>query len=430
MLSRRRATLARRWSRWVRTAKEALQKAICIRPAVRRSDRSIISSGFSGSIGSDSEDDDNLTEGIEDVDSVGEVDEAVQMVPVVDGKVPSLFEACARVIAQDKRLLARLHYNAPLGIEYLWKVVKEAQERHEEFTRTNYTLNMRGCRDNHNVLGRTVGRRMSKCDRLVSLILDDCSGLTDNVLCGVAIPNGKVALPHLERLSVASCPLMTDNSLEHIIRIYGPRLKVVRLSNSGATQRCVKALARYSMNLEVAAFSHQLNVKDKHMLQLVMGCPRLKQIEASYCSMITDVSVMAIAKNLWALEMLDLSYCAQVGPSIEGLQQCKFLQGLHVQNCPRVTDSILRPVLQWCSLLEVLCVRSCPLVGMATIDNIASHCGSLRALDIVGVSADGNKALAVLAKSDAVRHTLKEFCSTQRVVLRMTSYIWELFGPQ
>ncbi|CAD7700684.1 unnamed protein product [Ostreobium quekettii] len=427
MPGRRGGSLVRRWLRWARATKEALQRAACLRPAIRGSERSIVSSGSSGCVDSDSDDDDNRMEVNSDA---GEAEEAVRMVPVVDGRVPSLFEVCARAIAQDKRLVARLYYNAPLGIEYLWEVVKEAQERQEEFTRTNCTLNMRGCRDSHSVLGRTVGRRMSKCDRLVSLILDDCTGLTDNVLHGVAIPRGKVGLPHLERLSVAGCPLMTDNSLEHVIRIYGPRLKVVRLSNSGATQRCVKALARYSTNLEVAAFSHQLHVRDKHMLQLVMGCPRLKQIEASYCSLITDVSVMAIAKNLWALETLDLSYCDQVGPSIESLQQCKFLQGLRLQNCPRVTDSILKPVLQWCSLLEVLCVRSCPLVGMATIDNISSHCGSLRALDIMGVSADGNKALAVLAKSDAVRHTLKEFCSTQRVVLRMTSYIWELFVPQ
>ncbi|CAD7700499.1 unnamed protein product [Ostreobium quekettii] len=395
-----------KWA-WLQGVRDALGWQRGRLSSARGSARSIDSADIHGIGGWDSDEEDARGAAVEEGGGREDGVAGDEMFEIVDGRVPSLFEICARTIAQDKRLVARLYYDAPLGIEYLWEVVKNAQDRHEEHTRTKCTLNLRGCRDSCAVLGRTVTRRMTNCERLVSLILDDCSGLTDKVLRGVAIPRDKVALPHLQRISVADCPVITDNSLEHIIRIYGPKLKVVRLSNSGVSQRCVKAMALHCPNLEVAAFAHQLHIRDKHVVQLVMRCSRLKQIEAAYCRLITDVSVIAIAQKLWALESLDLSYCDQVGVSIEGLQQCKFLQGLRLQNCPKITDRILSPVLRWCNLLEVLCVRSCPLVTMSTVETIASHCESLRSLDITGIQADGNKALTLLAKSNALRLSLQ-----------------------
>jgi len=347
---------------------------------------------------------------------------------LVDGVVPSLFEICAKMIVQDPRLVAQLYYHTPLRLGDLWHVVKDCRRKEEEFTKSKWTLNATGSRDSTGRLGHSIWRRVDRCERLVSLILDDCSGLTDALLRGICGTKGKPVLEHLERISVCSCPNISDVSLEVVIRWYNSRLKMVQMSNSGATQRSVKALARWCPNLEVVAFSHQLQIRDKHVIQLAMMCPNLKQIDASYCRLLTDASVMAVAEKLWALETLDVSYCEQIGTSVEGLQRCRFLQGLRLQNCPKVTDRILKPVLQYCTLLEVLCVRNCPLVTMQTVHTIAVHCVSLRSLDIAGFQGNGNNALAVLAKSAELRSSLKEFCSTQRVVLKMTSYLWQLFG--
>ena len=57
---------------------------------------------------------------------------------------------------------------------------------------------------------------------------------------------------------------------------------------------------------KVVAFSHQLQIRDKHVIQLAMMCPNLKQIDASYCRLLTDASVMAVAEKLWALEVMGI----------------------------------------------------------------------------------------------------------------------------
>lgn len=378
---------------------------------------------------SDSNDDENIEEGLLIASGApGAVSADGDDCYLFDGTVPTLFEICARTIVKDHRLVAQLYYNTPLRLEDLWHVVKYGINKQEEFMKDKCTLDITGNRDMAALVGNALSRKIDRCERLVSLVLDDCKGLSDNLLRNICIPNRKPALPHLQRLSVCGCTLVTDGSLEPIIKTYNVKLKYFQLSNCGATQRSIKMLARWCPNLEVVAFAYQLNIRDKHCIHMINKCPKLKQITAAYCRLLTDASVVAMGEKLSGLETLDVSYCDQIGASVESLQRCKLLQGLRLQNCPRITDGILKPVLESCTLLEVLCLRSCQYVTMDTVETIAEHCGSLRSLDVVGFRGNGNKALATLSKSAELRNSLKEFCSTQRVVLKMTPYLWQLFG--
>lgn len=342
-------------------------------------------------------------------------------------QVPSLVDLCSRVIAENDELLPEMKSRSNLSLRDIWKSVKAKRDKDAEELRTKYTVSVKGNRDDKSRLPSALERRMHSCTMIMSLVLDDCKGLTDGILLGLCTKGRRRALPHLQHLSVTMCPGVSGASVVQIIKAYNVQLKTLQVSKSGVDHKVVKPLAKYCPEILVVNFSHMVTIRDEHLADLARGCQKLREIDVSYCKLVTDKGVGKLA-DLRHLEALNISYCSKVGNSVFQLRDCKFLQRLRLQDCPLVSDGILMPVLGCCSLLEVLCVRCCPLVTMASVQKIADCCTNMRVLDIVGIHANGNKALSLLSQSCFLRETLQEYMSSDRVVLRLTPHIWKLYN--
>lgn len=360
-----------------------------------------------------------------DVD-VGEHEESGLLVE--EGEVPSLVEICGRVVFGNDDLWPELARRGTPSVRDVWAILKERREKEADIIRTRHTVSMRGSRDPTSDLLLKLSKRVNSCDSVKSLMLDDCANLNDSVLLWLCIRGKRPAIPELQHLSVASCRHVTDASLVQIIKTYNTRLKSVCFSKSGATQKTLRALVRWCPEIESVSFSHQLTIQDKHLVALADKCRKIRVIDASYCKLITDVGVSALAATLWHLEAVNLSYCDKVGSSVADLRACKFLERLRLQDCPLITDTALMPVFGACTGLKVVCLRGCPLVGMRSMQQISDCCTKLQNLDVAGIGANGNKVMLLLAQSPFIRESLKEFNSTQKVILRMSSHIWKLYG--
>ncbi|GMH38695.1 hypothetical protein BSKO_06579 [Bryopsis sp. KO-2023] len=349
---------------------------------------------------------------------------------VEEGEVPSLVEICGRVVFDNDELRPVLQRRGTLSVRDVWAILKERRDKEAEIIRTKHTVSLRGNRDKAADLLLTLSKRINSCDSVKSLVLDDCVALNDSALLWLCIRGKQPAIPQLQHLSVASCRQVTDASLVQIIKTYNTRLRTVCFSQSGASQKTMKALIKYCPEIETVSFSHQLTIQDHHLVGLAQKCRKIRVIDASYCKLITDTGVSAIAANLWHLEALNLSYCEKVGKSIADLRACKFLQRLRLQDCPLVSDRALCPLFGGCTNLEVVCLRGCPLVRMESMQRVADCCTKLRNLDVAGIGVNGNKVMLTLAQSPFIRQTLKEFNSTQKVILRMSPHIWKLYGVE
>eukprot|EP00803_Ostreobium_quekettii_P000760 evm.model.scf_2290.1 EVM.evm.TU.scf_2290.1 scf_2290:231-550(-) len=102
-----------KWA-WLQGVRDALGWQRGRLSSARGSARSIDSADIHGIGGWDSDEEDARGAAVEEGGGREDGVAGDEMFEIVDGRVPSLFEICARTIAQDKRLVARLYYDAPL----------------------------------------------------------------------------------------------------------------------------------------------------------------------------------------------------------------------------------------------------------------------------------------------------------------------------
>ena len=147
---------------------------------------------------------------------------------------------------------------------------------------------------------QAAGEKMLK--ELMSLNLADCSHLTDKTIEGLSVRCRK-----LEKLILKGCDKITDKSMKYMIKkedhFKFPLCDQLRhldlsfcrkLTSKGLAELIPKCLA-----LEELVLTGVPAVNDQLVISMCNVCPTLLRLTFEKCSLITDVSLCAIAKHLW-----------------------------------------------------------------------------------------------------------------------------------
>ena len=141
----------------------------------------------------------------------------------------------------------------------------------------------------------------------------------------------------LSSLKIGICMRISDEGLIHIGK-YCPELRDIDLYRSGA-------------------------ISDEGVTQIAQGCPMLESINLSYCTEITDISLMSLSK-------------------------CAKLNTLEVRACPSVSSAGLSEIATGCRLLAKLDIKKCFAindVGMLFLSQFSHSLRQVLAFSVVVV---------------------------------------------
>ncbi|XP_062997154.1 F-box/LRR-repeat protein 2-like [Elgaria multicarinata webbii] len=110
-------------------------------------------------------------------------------------------------------------------------------------------------------------------------------------------------------------------------------------------------------------------------LAKVIGFPELRQLSLSLVPNVTDVSLLAVARNCRALEHLSLSHCVNLTDQgfVEAAGSLPRLQHLVLSGCNQLTPKTLKAIGQECQQLKCLDVSMCSQITMADVEHFQAH---------------------------------------------------------
>lgn len=190
-------------------------------------------------------------------------------------------------------------------------------------------LDLTCCRDITDTALKAVA---TSCTGLLSLRMENCLLVTAEGLIMI----GKSCV-YLEELDLTDCNL-NDNGLKSIGRCRGLRLLKVGYCMD-ITYAGLASIGATCTNLRELDCYRSVGISDEGVAAIASGCKRLKVVNLSYCSSITDASLhsLALLSDLVQLELRACSQITSAGISYIGAS-CKHLRELDVKRCKFVGD--------------------------------------------------------------------------------------------
>lgn len=219
------------------------------------------------------------------------------------------------------------------------------------------------------------GRRAANENMLVSLqtlVLSDCSNLTDHGIEGLAERCRK-----LDTLVLQGCDKLTDAALRYLAdpnictassTAMCDAIRTLNLSFcTGITGPGVQTLLSACACLEELNLSGLATiVTDSFVLAFTKCCPTLQKLVLQKCLLLTDAALCAMADNLW-LELLDVTGCTKLTDAgVEVLSEaCSGLRSVTLRRAKRLTDKALFALMRNCKGLLRVDLQECPLITAA-----------------------------------------------------------------
>lgn len=186
---------------------------------------------------------------------------------------------------------------------------------------------------------------------------------------------------------------LDDELLRNIASTCARRLRTINVSkNSWITDGSVAQLVGGAPALQHLALSTCQHVSDPslHALSTSPCATRLQFLDVSSCRWVTEAGVAAVAKSCVSLTHLNLSFCSRAltRPSLDAIaKQLPSLRRLALRVANRadaagVTDEGIGAVAAGCPLLEHLDAAMCGFLTSAAVRAVASGCRKLRYLDV------------------------------------------------
>lgn len=224
----------------------------------------------------------------------------------------------------------------------------------------NFSRCSRGVLTGDNILLHASAR----CRNLTHVDASWCH-VTDNGLSALA-----ECCHRLESLCLNGCQMITDESLEAVLKKHGQSLRVLELFGCfGLTQSGFRSLATY--------------------------CTFLLTLNIGQCHKVTDSCVATLSASLGRVENLDLRGCKQIKDNCirKIVRNCPRLRMLTLANCPSISDSAIVEIATYSGDIRVLDVCGCRNVTDTSIRTLANNCGRLTSLDISSTSCTHKSAL-------------------------------------
>lgn len=265
----------------------------------------------------------------------------------------------------------------------------------------------------HEVSDDILAEIANYCCLLRELYINGCRRVTDVGVLYICMHRGK----YLHNFEIASCARLTSSSFLtmgqlcpnitklnigqndniphdfHVFNAWNGRLQAVHLSTTTATiDRFVSDLSQYCNNLQIVELEHCRLLSDISLIYLAKNCKfirhlvlnrncsitdhgitvvckacrgHLEKISLSACESITSTSVYAVAKYVPNLTYLDVSYNDNINDSsiVEIAKGCKRLRSLGLSSCEQITDLCMTKLITQCSRLIELDIDDCALVS-------------------------------------------------------------------
>ncbi|KAL6967888.1 F-box/LRR-repeat protein 12 [Sarracenia purpurea var. burkii] len=206
---------------------------------------------------------------------------------------------------------------------------------------------------------------------------------------------------HLQSLSLSGCMELPDSGLTQL-QYFGSKLQALYLDCCfGITDNGLSFVASGCHSLTIISL-YRCNVSDLGLEFLAKSCLALRDVNLSYCSLISDFGIRALSRNCSQLRAVRISYCRNVnGVGFKGCSQtltyleaesCKLepegiegiisgggLEYLNVSSlswCIR-GDGLMAIGSGFCTRLRILSFRLCRTIGDESIAMIAKGCSLL-----------------------------------------------------
>ncbi|EAW08138.1 putative ubiquitin ligase complex F-box protein GRR1 [Aspergillus clavatus NRRL 1] len=210
------------------------------------------------------------------------------------------------------------------------------------------------------VTNDSVTSLMSTLRNLRELRLAHCTEISDSAF--LDLPES-LTLDSLRILDLTACENVQDDAVERIVSA-APRLRNLVLAKCKfITDRAVQAICKLGKNLHYVHLGHCSNITDPAVIQLVKSCNRIRYIDLACCNRLTDASVQQLA-TLPKLRRIGLVKCTLItDESILALARPKVtphplgtssLERVHLSYCVRLTMPGIHALLNNCPRLTHL----------------------------------------------------------------------------
>jgi F-box and leucine-rich repeat protein GRR1 len=158
------------------------------------------------------------------------------------------------------------------------------------------------------VTGSSVTSLLSTLRNLRELRLAHCVEINDSAFMNFS-PH--LIFDSLRILDLTACENVRDDAVEQIISA-APRLRNLVLAKCRfITDRAVLAICKLGKNLHYVHLGHCSNITDSAVVQLAKSCNRIRYIDLACCNHLTDTSVQQLA-TLPKLRRVGLVKCQLV----------------------------------------------------------------------------------------------------------------------
>ncbi|KAL4919308.1 hypothetical protein BDW62DRAFT_209791 [Aspergillus aurantiobrunneus] len=226
------------------------------------------------------------------------------------------------------------------------------------------------------VTNQSVTTLMATLQNLRELRLAHCTEIDDSAF--LELPK-HISLGSLRILDLTACESIRDDAVERIVNA-APRLRNLVLAKCRfITDRAVWAICKLGKNLHYVHLGHCSNITDTALMQLVKSCNRIRYIDLACCSRLTDRSVQQLATlpklrriGLVKCQLItDASILALARPSPDHSIPFSSLERVHLSYCINLTMIGIHALLNSCPRLTHL-----SLTGVASFlrDELTRFC--------------------------------------------------------
>ncbi|KAL2548635.1 Leucine-rich repeat [Forsythia ovata] len=192
---------------------------------------------------------------------------------------------------------------------------------------------------------------------LRELYIDDCQKI-DAMLILPALKNFK----HLEVLSVAGIPTVSDQFVNDMITICGRNIKDLDLASChNLTDRSLQIIGSICTDLRSLNISHLHNLTDLGIEYLANGCRTIQKLKLCRNRFSDEAMAAFLESSGEFLEELLLNNVTKIGPNTAlALAKCsRKLLSLDLSWCRQITDEALGLIVDSCLSLKLVKVFGC-----------------------------------------------------------------------
>lgn len=208
---------------------------------------------------------------------------------------------------------------------------------------------------------KEVASIVENCRNIKTLNLGMLKHITSGTIDSVV---GSLA-PVLEELHLNSCPNIQDKDLAKLAdckalrRLYLDMCsKITDVGVTSVVEGC---------QLEVLSLCAN-RVSDASLKEIATHCPELRQLELSFCYLVSTNGVLQVANSCRKITHMNLCLVDMIADkAIETLAENCNLKELNLRGCTHITDRSLEALAQHCRELEVLHLLGCDKVSASTV---------------------------------------------------------------